>query len=156
MAENDEVIIYTDGACSGNPGPGGWAAVILVNDKQIELSGGEYKTTNQRMEMTAPLEALQAITTPSRVKVFTDSAYLVNAFKQDWIAKWMKNGWKTVKGEAVKNKDLWEKLWEMSEYHQVTWHKVKGHSDDELNNRCDYLARHAIPQSEDSDILPGK
>ncbi len=153
MNDNKKIVVYTDGACSGNPGPGGWAALVVLNDEEIELSGGELNTTNQRMEMKASLEALQALSRPSRVEVYSDSAYLVNAFNQGWIKNWRKNGWQTVKGDPVKNRDLWEKLDEMSRYHQVSWHKVKGHADDERNIRCDHLARKAIPRTEEHDHL---
>ena len=140
-----KTVIYTDGACSGNPGPGGWGAIIRIEEEEIELSGGEQDTTNQRMEMKAPIEALRALSGASRVEVYSDSAYLVNAFKQLWLERWQKNGWRTSKGEAVKNRDLWEELIQLTQHHQVSWHKVKGHSTDKYNCRCDQLARDAIP-----------
>ncbi len=146
MGESKKVIVYTDGACSGNPGPGGWAALLIINGEEIELTGGEQNTTNQRMEMTAPLEALRTLEKPALVEIYSDSAYLVNAFTRGWIKKWQQNGWTTVKGEPVKNRDLWEGLLEMTRYHRVSWFKVKGHDTDEYNKRCDRLARETIPQ----------
>lgn len=143
-----KVIIYTDGACSGNPGPGGWGALIKTGEAEIELSGGEHSTTNQRMEMQASIEALCALANSSSVEVYSDSAYLVNAFNQRWIDRWQKNGWRTSKGDPVKNRDLWEKLDELTRRHRVSWHKVKGHSTNRDNNRCDRLAREAIPDQD--------
>jgi ribonuclease HI len=140
-----EVIIYTDGACSGNPGPGGWAALLIYQDKQKEIWGGEEDTTNQRMEMLAALEALKALKEPCSVKLYSDSVYLVNAFLKGWLRKWQLNGWLTTKKEPVENRDLWEELLRLDRRHDVQWIKVKGHSDNEYNNRCDYLARKAIP-----------
>lgn len=148
ISEMKKIIVYTDGACSGNPGPGGWGALIRIDEEVIELSGGEENTTNQRMEMKAPIEALCSLANNSRVEVYSDSAYLVNGFTQRWIDRWKKNGWRTSKGEPVKNRDLWEKLSELTQRHQITWHKVKGHSTDRDNCRCDQLAREAIPASD--------
>jgi len=142
-----EVIIYTDGACSGNPGPGGWAAVLIYGDNKKEISGGENRTTNQRMEMYAALEGLKALKEPCRVKVYSDSAYLVNAFRRNWLQKWQRNGWLTVQKRPVENQDLWRALLEECARHRVTWHKVTGHSDNHLNNRCDQLAKQAIPKT---------
>lgn len=139
-----EVIIYTDGACSGNPGPGGWAAVLLYGGHRKELSGAVAVTTNQRMELTAALEALKALKEPCRVKLYSDSAYLVNAFQEGWIKRWQENGWRTAKKEPVENQDLWQELLKVASQHQVEWVKVTGHSDNEENNRCDALARAAI------------
>lgn len=138
------ITIYTDGACSGNPGPGGWAAVIIKGGQEEEISGGEGNTTNQRMELTAALKALEHLTVRSRVELFSDSAYLVNAFRQDWFKRWKKNGWLNAAGKPVKNKDLWKKLKAQDDYHHVTWQKVAGHSGDHYNERCDRLAREAI------------
>ncbi len=138
------VEIYTDGACSGNPGPGGWAAVILRNGEEQEISGGEARTTNQRMELTAAAEALTSLTEPSRVKLYSDSAYLVNCFLQNWMARWRVNGWCNSKGKPVENQDLWRRLGELAERHRVQWIKVKGHSDNFYNERCDLLARQAM------------
>ncbi|NLA04847.1 MAG: ribonuclease HI [Firmicutes bacterium] len=143
------VIIYTDGACSGNPGPGGWGAVIIDGGDESsikELSGGEARTTNQRMELRAAVEALAALTEPSRVRLHSDSAYLVNAFNQGWIARWLRSGWRTAAKKPVQNRDLWESLVDLAGRHKVEWIKVKGHSNDFYNDRCDELARQAIPQ----------
>ncbi|MDD3267937.1 MAG: ribonuclease HI [Syntrophomonadaceae bacterium] len=140
-----EINIYTDGACSGNPGPGGWGAVLLYGEKQKEISGGEEATTNQRMELTAVIEALQALKVSAwKVTVYSDSAYVVNAFKQNWIAKWRVNGWKNSKKEDVANQDLWKRLIELMSKNQVSIEKVKGHAGDHWNERCDELARQAI------------
>jgi ribonuclease HI len=139
-----EVDIYTDGACSGNPGPGGWAAILLYNGRRKELSGFEPWTTNQRMEIRAALEALKALKEPCRVRLHSDSAYLVQAFQKDWFAAWQKNGWLNSRKEPVVNQDLWRELLDLSRRHRVTWVKVKGHSDNALNNRCDALAREEI------------
>ncbi|MDA8351684.1 MAG: ribonuclease HI [Firmicutes bacterium] len=141
-----EVIIYTDGACSGNPGPGGWGAVLIYGDKKKELTGGDPKTTNNRMELTAAIEALSKLKEPCRVKLHTDSAYMANCFKQKWYVNWEKRGWVNSRKEPVENKDLWQKLLQEVRRHDVEFVKVKGHSDVELNNRCDELARGAIPQ----------
>ncbi|MCG0277537.1 MAG: ribonuclease HI [Thermanaeromonas sp.] len=139
-----EVVIYTDGACSGNPGPGGWAAVLLYGGHRKELSGAAAVTTNQRMELTAALEALKALKEPCRVKLYSDSAYLVNAFREGWIKRWQANGWRTAKKEPVENQDLWQELLRVASQHQIEWVKVTGHSDSKENNRCDELARAAI------------
>lgn len=139
-----EVIIYTDGACSGNPGPGGWAALLQYRDVEKEISGAEKDTTNQRMELRAAVEALKLLKEPCRVKLYSDSAYLVNAFQRGWLDRWQRNGWKTVKKKPVDNQDLWHELLALSRRHEVKWIKVKGHSDNEGNNRCDYLAKQAI------------
>ena len=144
-----KVVVYTDGACSGNPGPGGWGAVIIYSENDIrEISGGEKHTTNQRMEMKAAVEALSRIKEPSRVEVYSDSAYLVNAFKQGWLEKWKVNGWRNTKKREVDNRDLWEELNRWCNYHRVEWIKVKGHSNDYYNEKCDSLAREAIPEEE--------
>ncbi|MFY9114937.1 MAG: ribonuclease HI [Dethiobacteria bacterium] len=145
----ERIIIYTDGACSGNPGPGGWAALIRREGQEIkEISGGESYTTNQRMEMLAPIKALKELDVPAMVEVYSDSAYLVNAFNQRWLERWQRNGWQTSKGHAVKNRDLWERLDQLIRYHKVIWKKVKGHGTDIYNIRCDQLARQAIPLKE--------
>jgi ribonuclease HI len=141
-----EVIIYTDGACSGNPGPGGWGAVLLYGEHRKELTGGDPHTTNNRMELTAAIESMRHLKQPCRVKLHTDSAYLVNCFKQRWYVNWEKNGWRNSRKEPVENRDLWQQLLEQVRRHEVEFIKVKGHSDVELNNRCDELARHAIPK----------
>lgn len=139
-----KVIIYTDGACSGNPGPGGWAAILIYGDNKKEISGGSPETTNNIMELTAILEGLKALKVECEVEVYSDSAYSVNAFNQGWIYNWMKKGWKTASGETVKNKEIWQELYSLTQKHKVAFNKVKGHSDDELNNRCDELARGEI------------
>jgi len=139
-----EYDIYTDGACSGNPGPGGWAAVIMHGDKKEEISGYEKMTTNQRMELQAAVEALKQVPPGSKVRLHSDSAYLVNCFNQGWMTRWEKNGWLSAKGQPVENKDLWEQLAELTTKNKVEWIKVKGHSTDRLNQRCDQLAREAI------------
>ena len=143
MEEKTFVNIYTDGACSGNPGPGGWGAILLYGEHRKELSGGEAETTNNRMELTAAIQALQALKRPCQVDLHTDSTYLRNAFEQGWLVKWQKNGWRTAAKEPVLNRDLWETLWELTQTHRVRRHWVKGHADDELNNRCDALVRRA-------------
>ena len=140
----EQITIYTDGACSGNPGPGGWGAILLYNDIIKELSGGKPNTTNNIMEMTAVIEALKALKKPCNVNLYSDSAYVVNAFLQNWILGWIKNGWKNSSKEEVKNKELWQELFSLTKIHDVTFHKVKGHADNEYNNRCDELARNAI------------
>lgn len=138
---DDEIVVYTDGACSGNPGPGGWAAVLMKGEKLREIAGGEARTTNNRMEMLAVIRALEALRRPSPVAVHTDSAYIVNAFSQGWIANWKRNGWLTSTKKPVENRDLWERLIELTSTHRVRFVKVKGHSTDRWNNRCDELAR---------------
>lgn len=134
------VIIYTDGACSGNPGPGGWAALLMYGDTEKVLTGAERRTTNNRMELRAALEALQALTEPCRVSLHTDSAYLARAFNEGWVENWQGNGWRTSKKKPVENQDLWKALVEQNDRHEVEWVKVKGHADDDLNNRVDALA----------------
>jgi ribonuclease HI len=139
-----ELTIYTDGACSGNPGPGGWGAILLYGEHRKELSGGEKLTTNNRMEITAVIEALKCLKEPCEVKVYSDSAYVVNCFRQGWMRNWKRNGWKNSKGLPVENQELWKELDRLMDKHQVEYIKVKGHSDNELNNHCDFLAREAI------------
>lgn len=141
-----EVIVYTDGACSHNPGPGGWAAVLMYKEHHKEISGGEAVTTNNRMELTAVIEALSLLKEPCRVKVHSDSAYIVNCMKQKWYEKWAKNGWMTSGKKPVENQDLWKKLLQLMEKHDVEFVKVKGHSNVTWNNRCDELARAAVPK----------
>ena len=140
MAVVTEVTIYTDGACSGNPGPGGWASILMAGEDKKELSGGERDTTNNRMELMAVIEGLAALKRPCKVDIYSDSAYVVNAFSQNWIEKWIKNGWKNSAKAEVANSDLWKRLLELTSIHTVTFHKVKGHADNEFNNRCDELA----------------
>ena len=141
----EKITIYTDGACSGNPGPGGWGCILMHNGNKKELSGGSKDTTNNIMEMTAVIEALKLLKHPCKVKLYSDSAYVVNAFLQNWTKNWIKNNWKTSDKKDVKNKELWQELIELTKIHNVTFIKVKGHSDNEYNNRCDELARAAIP-----------
>ena len=140
----NKVVIYTDGACSGNPGPGGWAAVLISGEYKKEISGGNKETTNNIMELTAILEALKALKMECEVELYSDSAYSVNAFNQGWIYNWIKKGWKTADGKEVKNKEIWQEIYSLTKKHKVTFNKVKGHSDVELNNRCDELARAEI------------
>lgn len=140
----EKITIYTDGACSGNPGPGGWAAVLLYNGNKKEISGGLKDTTNNVMEISAVVEALKILKFPCDVDLFSDSAYVVNAFEQGWIYNWIKKDWHTASGDAVKNKELWQELYELTQIHKVKFNKVKGHSDVKYNNRCDELAREAI------------
>lgn len=138
------VTIYTDGACSGNPGPGGWGAILMYGSFKKEISGGEAHTTNNRMELTAAIMALDALKEACEVNLYTDSAYLCRAFQENWIFNWQRNGWKTSGKKDVENKDLWMQLIAHTRKHAITWHKVKGHSDNIYNNRCDALAREAI------------
>lgn len=137
----DNVIIYTDGACSGNPGKGGWASILIYNKIEKEISGYNPNTTNNIMELTAIIEGLKLLKRPCNVDIYTDSAYIVNAFLSNWIDSWIKNGWKNSKKEPVKNKELWLELIELTKIHNVKFNKVKGHSNVEYNNRCDKLAR---------------
>jgi ribonuclease HI len=137
------VVIYTDGACSGNPGPGGWGAVLMSGPHRKELSGGEGQTTNNRMELTAAIHALEALKRPSIVQLFTDSAYLRNGITS-WIRRWKSNGWRTADRMPVKNADLWQRLEQARARHEVHWHWVKGHAGHPENERADELAREAI------------
>lgn len=140
----EEISIYTDGACSGNPGKGGWGALLIAGENKKEISGAEKDTTNNRMELTAPIEALKLVKRPCKIKLYSDSAYLVNAFTNGWIYNWQKNGWKTADKKDVKNRDLWEEIYKFTQIHKIEWIKVKGHSDNEYNNLCDKLAVAAI------------
>ncbi len=142
-----KVTIYTDGACSGNPGPGGWGAILMYRSHKKELSGYEPVTTNNRMELTAVIEALRALKAPCEVSIHTDSAYVCNAFQQDWLTNWQINGWKTTSKRAVENQDLWVELLTALKPHTHSFIKVKGHSDNPYNNRCDELARLAIKKA---------
>jgi ribonuclease HI len=139
-----DVTVYTDGACSGNPGPGGWAAIILDDGAERAVSGGESHTTNQRMELRAAIEGLAAIPGRRRVNLYTDSAYVMNCFRDRWWEKWEANGWLGAGRKPVTNRDLWERLLAETRHHDVVWHKVKGHSGDPMNDRVDALARGAI------------
>jgi len=140
----DNILLYTDGACSGNPGPGGWGAVLIFNGIEKELSGANPSTTNNIMEITAVIEGLKALKRPCNVNIYSDSAYVVNCFEKDWINNWIKNNWVNSKKEPVKNKELWLELYNLTKIHKVTFNKVKGHSNVKYNNRCDELARNAI------------
>lgn len=141
-----QIVIYTDGACSKNPGPGGWAAVLKYGEHIKEISGGESQTTNQRMEIMAVAKALETLTEPCDVEIYSDSAYVVNCFKQKWYVNWCKNGWRNSKGDPVQNRDLWEALLAAMDGHKVVFKKVKGHAGVAWNERCDELARAAIPR----------
>jgi len=142
-----KVIIYTDGACSGNPGPGGWGAVLMYNDNKKEISGYSENTTNNIMEITAVIEALKLLKFECEVEIYSDSAYVVNAYKQKWIENWKKNNWRTSGKEPVKNKELWQELDSLVNMHKVKFIKVKGHADNEWNNRCDELATGEIKKN---------
>lgn len=135
-----KVEIYTDGACSGNPGEGGWGAILRYGAFEREISGYEPDTTNNRMELKAAIEGLRALKESCEVELFSDSSYMVNAFEKNWIYGWKFNGWKTKNKDDVKNMDLWRELDMLCAKHYVNWIKVKGHSDNEYNNRCDQLA----------------
>ncbi len=136
----DEVTIYTDGACSGNPGKGGWGAVLIYGDVEKTISGAMENTTNNQMELTAPIEALKLLKRPCKVRLYSDSAYLINAFQEGWIYNWQKNGWKTAGKKEVKNVDLWLQILEFTKINEITWIKVKGHADNKYNNLCDKMA----------------
>ena len=139
-----KVTIYTDGACSGNPGPGGWGAVLMHGEHKKEISGGEKDTTNNKMELMAAIKALESLKNGCEVDIYSDSAYLINAFEKGWLDSWQQKGWRTASKDEVKNQDLWKRLLQLSNIHKINWLKVKGHSDNEFNNRCDELARDAI------------
>lgn len=136
-----KVKIYTDGSCLTNPGRGGYATLLIYDEQTIEMSGGEDNTTNNRMEVMAAIVGLEALKEPHEVELYSDSAYLVNCFKQRWFQRWYSHGWKTADGKPVKNKDLWMRLFDSMAGHKIKFLKVKGHSDNELNNKCDELAR---------------
>ncbi len=142
---NKRVEIYTDGACSGNPGPGGWGAVLRYGEHEKELSGGDAETTNNRMELTAAIEALKALKKRSVVDLYTDSKYVQQGVKE-WLAGWKAKGWKTASKKPVKNKELWQELDKMMQEHNVTFHWVKGHAGHPENERADRLAVAAIPK----------
>ena len=139
MAELQLVEIYTDGACRGNPGPGGWAALLRMGEKERELSGGETPTTNNRMELMAAIKGLEALKRPCRVQLFTDSNYVRDGITK-WIYGWRRNGWKTADKKPVKNAELWQELLDAAAPHRVEWHWVKGHSGHPENDRVDALA----------------
>ena len=134
------VTIYTDGACSGNPGPGGWAAILRYGEAEKVLSGGERNTTNNRMELTGVIRALEALKEPCDVTLYSDSKYVVEAMSQGWARSWQARGWKRSSGSQAKNPELWERLISLCETHRVRWMWVKGHGENETNRRCDALA----------------
>ena len=140
VAADDEVEIWTDGACSGNPGPGGYAAILRWRDHEHEVYGGDPSTTNNRMELMGLIKGLEALTRPSKVVVVTDSAYVEKAFTQGWLVNWQKNGWKTSAKKPVENQDLWQAALAAAEPHEVRFERVKGHAGIELNERADQLA----------------
>ena len=144
MLEATIVEIFTDGACSGNPGPGGWGAILRFKDREKELSGGAQETTNNRMELQAAIEGLRALKRPMRVAIHTDSTYVKDGITK-WIVNWKRNGWKTAAKKRVKNVDLWQALDDVLTGHDVEWHWVKGHAGHPENERADALARAAVP-----------
>jgi len=149
LNDEENVVLYTDGACSGNPGVGGWASILSYKGKEKILSGGEKLTTNNRMELMAVICGLESIKENVPIKVFSDSAYVVNAFNQNWIENWQKNDWKTAGKGEVQNKELWQRLLSAKKNLDVQFIKVKGHSDNEFNNRCDELAREEVSKLSD-------
>lgn len=151
-----EITIYTDGACSCNPGPGGWACVLIYKDIQKELSGFENPTTNNRMELKAVIMALKQLKEQCQVNVYTDSAYVSNAFLQGWTTNWEKSHFKSSTNKLVQNIDLWQELINLCKIHSVTFHKVKGHADNKLNNLCDKLATGEIAKNTETIIIKSK
>ena len=147
-----EVVIYTDGACSGNPGPGGWGVLLRWKDAEKERCGGDRQTTNNRMELTAAIQALEALRRPAQVRLHTDSTYVLNGITK-WITGWQRNGWQTQSKKPVKNADLWQRLAAAISPHEVTWIWVKGHAGDPGNERADELARLGITKA-DEEALP--
>ena len=142
-----EVEIYTDGACSGNPGPGGYGVILKYGPHTREMSGAYVNTTNNRMELMAVIKGLESLKEPCRVTVFSDSKYIIDAITKGWVLKWQSKGWMRNDKERAKNVDLWERVLELRQKHQVNWVWVKGHADNEFNNRCDQLAVTAIKNS---------
>ena len=138
-----KIQIYPDGACSGNPGIGGWGAILIYNNTKKEIFDGDANTTNNKMELTAVIKSLESLKEECEIDLYTDSKYVKNGITE-WIYSWKKNDWKNSKREEVKNKDLWQKLDELSKIHKINWFWVKGHEDNELNNRADELARNGI------------
>ena len=134
------VTLYTDGACSGNPGPGGWGAILSYNGVEKELSGGEASTTNNRMELMAVISGLEALKEPCRVELYSDSKYVIDGLSKGWAASWRKNGWRKADKKPALNPDLWERLLNLVEKNELSYHWVKGHADNPYNNRCDGLA----------------
>jgi len=150
------VEIYTDGACSGNPGPGGWGVLLRYGDQVKELCGGDGgQTTNNRMELTAAIEALEALTRPSQVLLYTDSSYVRNGITS-WLAGWKRNGWRTSAKQPVKNADLWQRLDEATQPHQIEWHWVKGHAGDVGNERADALANQGMTEARAASGVAGR
>lgn len=145
MTKTNTVVIYTDGACSGNPGPGGWGSVLMYNGHRREMSGGEAGTTNNRMEMMAVIQALESLKRPCSVKIYTDSVYVMKGM-MEWLEQWKKRGWKTAAKKPVKNVELWQRLEQAVGRHEVKWQWVKGHSGVPGNERADELATTAIPK----------
>lgn len=135
-----EVTLYTDGACSGNPGPGGWGAILIYKDYKKEMSGGDKETTNNKMELTAAIEGLSALKEQCRVKLYSDSKYLIDGITKGWARSWRQKGWKKSDGKPALNIDLWEKILELDEYHEIEYIWVKGHAGNPYNERCDRLA----------------
>jgi ribonuclease HI len=141
-----QVFLYTDGACQGNPGPGGWAAILIWNEKEKVVSGFSENTTNNKMEMTAIIEGMKVLKKSCNVKIITDSQYVMHGFTKNWISTWQKNNWKTSKKEPVKNQDLWMELYRLTKTHNTSWEWVKGHSGNAYNERCDAYAKKAIEE----------
>ena len=135
-----EVTLYTDGACSGNPGKGGWGAILIYKDYKKEMSGGEAETTNNKMELTAAIEGLKALKEPCKVKLYSDSKYLIDGITKDWARSWRAKGWKKSDGKPALNVDLWEQILTLDEYHEIEYIWVKGHAGNPFNERCDRLA----------------
>ncbi|MEQ8799854.1 MAG: ribonuclease HI [Salinisphaeraceae bacterium] len=143
-----EVVVHTDGACRGNPGPGGWGALLVYGDHRRELCGGEERTTNNRMELLAAIRALESLRQPCRVQLYTDSNYVRQGIT-DWLPRWQKNGWRTAGRKPVKNADLWQQLDALNQKHEVAWHWVKGHAGDPGNEAADALANRGIDELPD-------
>ena len=143
MTAKPRITIFTDGSCLGNPGPGGYAAILISGEHRRELSEGFSGTTNNRMEMRAVIAALESLKQPSDVEIHTDSQYVKNAFTNGWLKSWLKNGWKTAAKQPVKNQDLWKRMLALTQPHAITWRWVRGHSGHPENERCDQLARAA-------------
>ena len=135
-----EVDVFSDGACSGNPGPGGWGSILRFKGIEKELSGGEPETTNNRMELLAVINALESLKEPCKVNITTDSKYVCDAFLKNWLTSWLNNGWKTANKKPVKNRELWERLYNLSQKHELSWFWIKGHAGHPENERCDKLA----------------
>ena len=149
-SKNNIVVIYTDGACSGNPGPGGWGAILTYGNHRRELHGGEAETTNNKMELTAAIKALEALKRKSRVELYTDSVYVKNGISE-WIHNWKRRGWKTADRKPVKNVELWQHLDQLSARHDISWHWVKGHAGHPENERADELARLGMAEFKNPD-----